>query len=145
MRKALIAALTALALVASAAPAGFAHGTHQGPRKVAKKYTRAHGVRGGALTVGVFGTISGEWISFKTRRGEDHAKLKVIDDLGGPVSASVYYKGELLDDFCGSSDDIRFDGGRRLIVTIWAGQCADDTTASAVSQGRVKATFTDRL
>ena len=143
MRRALMATVAALGLVATMVPQGLAHGTRLPPRTVTKKYARAHGARGAVLTVGVFGTIYEDWLSFRTRPGEDRIDLEVTDDLGGPVAGSIYYRGQLLSDFCGSADNVRFNGGRRLLVVVWAGQCAD-TTPSVVSRGEIEVTFSDR-
>lgn len=136
--------IVALGLVLASSLSGAALAGKKASRTARADYTSPNSVGAGEQRYGVYSDVTGWYLSFKTKPGEDHVSLNVTDKTGTAVAGTIYIKGERKTHFCGSSDDVRLNGARSISVILWTGACEDDTP-SVVTQGTVEAVFSDRI
>ncbi|MDQ3954744.1 MAG: hypothetical protein M3285_04245 [Actinomycetota bacterium] len=142
MKKLAIAA-TAVACLAGLTPGGVAE-AGPGARKASLKYSNPNTFRLGLGPVTIYAIAAEEVLLFDTKRGEDHFSLRVRDDSGTDVAGTIFQSGQALGDFCRSTKNVHFKGGKPIRIVLWSGNCADGST-SIVTSGVIKATFADRL
>ena len=141
MRKLIVAVAVAGLVLASLGGSAYA-GKKAKSRTATLDYANPNAVWVGPFDVTVYTDAVAEFLTFRTKRSEDHVSISVEDASGLPVSGAIFQKGDRVGRFCGEGD-LDLPGGKYIIVTLYVGMC-EDNSPSVVTKGTITASFSDR-